>query len=368
MLRVLLVTYGFHPHQSPRSFRANELVKEFIRRGHSVKVIAPYRPGIESFLTRWGIDFKDLGSLTWKSPHFFIATWFGYRLNRLIARLLELLFEYPWIQLVLMLRVALKSESGYDLLISIAHPYPIHWGVALSRSVSNPIATTWIADCGDPYMGRENESFRPPFYFAWIEKWFCRRVDYLSVPTEEAKVGYFPEFRDIIRVIPQGFRFQDYNYPHVSRVDGKVIFGYGGMFIPGRRDPMEFLSLLRILESKFDFEFHIYTSTPHHVLPYIDGMMSVKLFPAIDREDVLRRFYEMNFLVNFSNKGKVQTPSKLIDYVILRKPILNVDTGNLDADNVVRFLQGDYSGAYLVEDQDQYRIERVVDKFVRLIQ
>jgi hypothetical protein len=98
------------------------------------------------------------------------------------ARFSSLLFEYPFIQLMPMLKRGLKGESGYDLLISVAVPHPIHWGVAAVRTKTNPIAKVWVADCGDPYMGQENDTFKPPFYFGWLEKKFCRIADYITCP------------------------------------------------------------------------------------------------------------------------------------------------------------------------------------------
>jgi len=59
------------------------------------------------------------------------------------------------------------SQTKYDLLISIAVPYPIHWGVAAvwAKDKSKNLAPNWIADCGDPYCFQENDTFKPPFYF-----------------------------------------------------------------------------------------------------------------------------------------------------------------------------------------------------------
>jgi len=104
---------------------------------------------------------------------------------------------------------ALQQESGYDLLISIAVPHPIHWGVACAWRQKNPIALTWIADCGDPYYGQENDTFRPPIYFKWLENWALGKATYISVPTEGAILAYNPKLESKIKIIPQGFRFED---------------------------------------------------------------------------------------------------------------------------------------------------------------
>ena len=76
----------------------------------------------------------------------------------------------------------------------------------------------------------------------------------------------------------------------------------------------------------------------------------------------------MDFLVNFENAGKRQSPSKLIDYLILEKPVLSVKTGRLDIQTVNAFLSGDYSGQMVIENPDQYRIENVAIQFLNLTQ
>jgi hypothetical protein len=50
--KLLIVTHGFYPEQSPRSFRATELAKEFCRQGHQVSIIAPYREGVEDLIKK----------------------------------------------------------------------------------------------------------------------------------------------------------------------------------------------------------------------------------------------------------------------------------------------------------------------------
>src|SRR5690606_10094120 len=104
---------------------------------------------------------------------------------------------------------ALKKEknSNYDILISIAAPHPIHWGVAKAIKKYKNIAKCWIADCGDPFMLSHNLQYKRPFYFKYYEKEFCRLADFITIPTAFAKDGYYKEFHDKLNVIPQGFNF-----------------------------------------------------------------------------------------------------------------------------------------------------------------
>lgn len=368
MKKILIVSNAFYPENSPRSHRATELAKELVRQGHQVKVITHGRKDTAAFCKTHGIAFKDLGALTWPVP-----TVKGAGVVRLFWRVVTrfsiLLLEYPMIQLIPLVKKALKGESGYDMLISVAVPYPIHWGVAAVRTENNNIAKVWVADCGDPYMGQENDTFKPPFYFGWLEKKFCRKADFITVPTANAVKGYYPEFHSKIEVISQGFRFEDLELYEGPTISDKVVFGYGGMLIPGRRDPSEFLSYLNSLDESYAFEFHIYTNTTHLVEPFVAASKGrIVLQPVLDRSSLLYEMSKMDFVVNFENVGTAQTPSKLIDFVIINKPILSIKYGALQTEVVDAFLHRNFENALVIENPDQYRIENVAKKFVALLE
>ena len=309
----------------------------------------------------------DLGILSWPKP-VVKGSGLEFLIRRVIARFSSLLFEYPTIQLIPLIKKALKNEKGYDALISVAVPYPIHWGVAKIWSKKNPIAKTWIADCGDPYMGQENDTFKPPFYFGWVEKRFCRKADFITVPTQNSIPGYYPEFHDKIKVIPQGFRFEDVALFYGKLNHDKVIFGYAGMFIPGRRDPSEFLNYLNSLDAGFKFEFHIYTTTPQFVTPFVEASNGRIIIQSIvPREKLLYELSKMHFVVNFENVGHTQTPSKLIDYLIIDKPVMSITFGRFEPEIFQDFLKGNYEQKMILPDKDNYRIENVASQFLALI-
>jgi hypothetical protein len=365
--KILIVTNGFYPEISPRSFRATELAKELARQGHEVTVCTHFRDGLEAFAVQHNFRVIDLGKLTWPKP-VVKGSSVEFLVRRVVARFSTLLFEYPTIQLIPLIKKALKNEKGYDALISIAVPYPIHWGISKIWSKKNPIAKTWIADCGDPYMGQENDTFKPPFYFGYVEKKFCRKADFITVPTQNSIPGYYPEFHHKIKVIPQGFRFED-----VALYDGplnqeKTIFGYAGMFIPGRRDPSEFLTYLNSLDESFKFEFHIYTTTPQFIVPFVEASKGrIIMQPIVPREKLLYELSEMHFVVNFENVGHKQTPSKLIDYLIIDKPVLSVTFRNFKPGILQDFLKGNYAQKMILPAKDNYRIENVASQFIALI-
>lgn len=363
--KILIVSASFYPENSPRSFRTTELAKEFSRQGHFVVVITPRISEFhDEFEKNNNLIIKDLGLQKWKSIKL-KGTGINRLIRRFILRFSKLLFEYPDIQLFWMVKKGLESEKDYDLLISIAVPYPVHWGVAASRSEKHSIATTWVADCGDPYVGQENDSFKAPFYFSWVEKWFMRKADFVSVPTNGAIAAYFPEFHFKIKVIPQGYRFEDYQFNTSKLNNSRPTFAYAGMFMPGRRDPSEFIQYLNTVD--IDFEFHIYTQTPQFVKGINpDLMKKIFIHDPVPRKELMNILSRMDFLINFENVGNRQKPSKLIDYLILNKPVLSIKTGDLNKNTVNEFLSGNYDGQMIIEDPDQYRIENICDKFIEL--
>lgn len=363
--KILIVSRSFYPMISPRSFRTTELVKEFARQGHDVTLLTQKNNKEHvAFEKEHDVTIKDFGTAKWK-PVNISGNSIVRMYKRVMGRMSNLLFEYPDIELMPMVSKALKKESGYDLMISVAVPYPVHWGVARARRKRHPIAKVWVADCGDPYMGGENDTFQKFFYFKYVEKWFSKKADYLAVPTTGAIQAYYPEFHNKIKVIPQGFRFEDIKL-HEGETGNKVpTFAYAGGFILGRRDPAEFLTYLNSLDR--DFRFHIFTNHLPMVERYArqsNGRIIIE--KTVPREQLLYQLSKMDFVVNFENVGTKQTPSKLIDYAIINKPVISVKTGQINKGVIDEFLNADYRHGLEIPNPDQYRIENVARQFLEL--
>jgi hypothetical protein len=364
-LKILLVSNGFYPEISPRSFRATELAMEFSRQGHDVTVITRFRNhDYKNFLSESPICLRMWSKYRLKEVPNIGGRWTRL-LARIINRVLKVLFEYPTIEDMFKLKKILKHENGYNLLISFAVPYPVHWGVAWSRTRKHKIAGKWIADCGDPYMGDILDTFRKPFYFKYIEMWFSRKADFLTIPIEGAIDGYYPEFHRKIRIIPQGFNF-DIETRTKKIPENKIpTFAYAGGFIPGARDPRPFLKYLMSVTTPF--RFYIYTNQPELLEPFkktLDGNLII--LPYINRSDLLDILSGMDFLINFDNNTSLNSPSKLIDYAITGRPVLNI-TREFDFAELGHFLNGNYTNSMILPDPRVYHIESVARQFISLL-
>ncbi len=364
--KILIVAATFYPLNSPRANRTTELAKEFSRQGHQVTVVTPinnqYHPVFEQ---QHNITIKHLGHKKFK-PLATSGGKFKSMFGRIVNRALNLFFEYPDMEFVKMVKHALKNENGYDMLVSIAVPHPIHWGVAAAIGKNKTLTTLWVADCGDPYMLNRLDSFNKLFYFKYFEQNFCKKANYITVPTQNSLAGYYPQFHHKIKVIPQGFNFDDTPICYET-VNNKVpTFAYAGTFIQGARDPTEILNFL--CKQNKPFKFIIYTADTALVQPFlIPSNNQIIIKPYIPRKELIYTLSTMDFVVNFTNGTSIVTPSKLIDYAITKRPILSVDTGNLNTTIVQQFLEKDYTNQFVINNIEKYKIKNVATQFINLM-
>ncbi len=363
---ILIVSRSFYPQISPRSFRTTELTKEFARQGHSVTLYTIKDKNVhEAFEKEYGVTIKDLGQPKFKEISLKGSNKISILYKRFLRRILLWLFEYPDIGLMFQVKKALKNVSGYDLLISVAVPHPVHWGTAKARSSKHRIASTWVADCGDPYMLVPYETYKKPFYLGWLEKSFCRKADYVAITNINMKINYYSEFHDKIVEIPQGFKFEDVE-KNIFTGNEIPHFAFAGTLMKDVRDPKKFLEYL----SKIDkpFKFTMYTKQGDLVAPYKKILGDkLEVLSYIPRNELIKELSKKDFLVNFEFDPLTQSPSKLIDYYLTERPILSLESKNFDEKLIDEFLRGDYSRKFVPPDFEKFRIENVTKKFLDLI-
>lgn len=365
--KILVVSKSFYPENSPRSFRTTELVKEFCRQGHDVTLYTfkddKYHVPIEK---EFGVKIKDLGKRRFKSVDLTNTGRISFLFKRILSRALLMLIEYPDIEIMFKVKKAMKHESGYDLLVSVAVPHPVHWGVTWAKTKKHPIARTWVADCGDAYMGLiKHDSFAKLFYFKYLEKWLCRKADHIAIPNINMKVNYYPEFHPKILEIPQGFKFGEIDLDRTPPNNPVPTFAFAGVFMKNTRNPVRLLEYL--CQQKKDFKFIMYTHTTDLVLPFKDILGDkLEIRDYIPRNELLQALCKMDFLINIGYDPAQQAPSKLVDYSFTGRPILSLNTNEVDEKIVDEFLEGNYTNAFKY-DIEKFRIENVSQTFLNLI-
>ena len=364
-MKFLLISGAFFPGDSPRAYRTTELAKELSRMGHEVRVIAfSTNPKVNKFnyddFTR---EFNITVSIIPQKWHLINSQ---SVVARIINRFLMQFVAYPDIEILRLLPMVFKREGKYDAMISIAVPHQIHWSLArCGKAEISKHCNTWIADCGDPFMGVKSASFKPAFYFKYIEKKWCKMCDYIAVVIESEKDNYYHDFRDKIKVIPQGIDFDSFAVENTYVPNKVPTFVYAGGFIPGIRDPRPILDYLTTIDR--DFKFIIYPKDKELLLPYqvkLGGKMQIRDF--IPRQELIKVISQCDFVLNIDNGVAKGSPSKLVDYAVAGRPILTLNCNSIDNNKLNQFLDGDYSQQHIIEDIDKFNIKNVAKQFVEL--
>lgn len=357
-MKILIVSGYFYPQNTPRAFRTTELAKEFGRLGHSVKVYFPENTfDYTDFLrTNPNVEIAFIPQINGDAP----KNKFAYSLWRLA----NIFAGYPSIKYYSLLKKVLKNEECYDLLISVAVPHPIHWGIG-NIYKKRKLAKTWIADCGDPYMLCKTDSHNAPGYMRYFEDLWCRKCDYISVPTDTSYTGYYPEYHNKIKVIPQGFNFEETEIP-VYQSNEIPTFIFAGIFIKGKRDPLKLMEYLCSINKPFKMV--VYGSNAHQFMDAYKDKLGDKLEirTPIARDMLIPEMAKADFLLNIGNGTKVQTPSKLIDYTLAKRPILTIETDDIKEEIFNEFLNGNYIKKDAMIDISRYNIHNVAQQFLSL--
>lgn len=365
-MKIVIISQHLFPIQTPRAYRTTELAKEFGKRGYEVIIYAVLgKYNYSDFEKKSDVKVKNI-PIKWQIKPYSSDGNKIHFIDKVIGRLFNKLFEFPNIEFMFCVPKILKKEKDVDLLISIAVPHQIHWGCAKSK-IKNPnsFPKKWIADCGDPFMknGLVKEHYK---YFEKYERIFCEQCDYITVPIEEAKGAYYEEYRNKIKVIPQGFDF-DLSVQEINVNNDIINFLYAGTFFKDNRHPEIFLKFIDSLN--IDFRFHVFTKFEEIIRQY-KPLLKEKLIihNPIDRKNLVEFMKKMDFLLNLENVNRPgQLPSKLIDYAIAKRPILSINPVEINKNLIMEFFEGNYKNQLKISNIEQYYIKNVADKFLSLL-
>lgn len=357
--RILIVSRAFFPMIAPRSFRATELAKEFSFQGYEVTVLTHIQDyNYSEFSKKFCIKIEDFAKGRWKElkpKNIFI---------KILQFLLKYFFLFPDIQLTRLVKRALKNRSGYDILISNAVPYPVHWGVVLAKKKNPNLTKVWISDCGDTFLGYGHNHGKP-FYFRFIDNWFMNNAEIITLPYKELIKYFKKKYHYKIKFIPQGFNFEEIKLSEYKK-NRVPTFAYAGIFITNFRDPRLFLKYLSSIKS--DFKFIIYTKGNELLAEYEQVLKEkIEIRKYIPRLDLINELSKMDFLINIQNGNKKDYPSKLIDYTLSQRPVLNINSFTLNEKGIQEFFNGKYENYNIaLKDVDKYNIKNVAKQFLDL--
>lgn len=364
-MKIVIISAVMFPRTSPRAVRTTELAKYFASKGHDVTLYGcAGNYNYDDFQRQTGVKVRNIEKRRFSRLESDGSYQDGL-FDKICKRLFGKYLEWPNIELSWKVNSILKQDYDADLLITIAIPHPIHWGAAWRKKHANgKFPKVWVSDCGDPYCGNSVDANSHPSYFKKIEKFWGDQTDYVAIPIEEGRKAYFSNVQDKIRVIPQGIDFSQYRIERYTKNDVPS-FAFAGATYEGYRDPSEFLEYLSTLD--FDFRFYVFTPPASIFHKYKERLgEKIVISNYIPREDLIPFLSKMDFLVNIANNSSVQSPSKLMDYGLTKRPILTIATRFEQSKNFEAFVRGDYSLQEVV-DIERFNINRVGQQFIDLV-
>lgn len=377
---ILIISYHFHPEISPRAFRAFELARQ-LSKSYNVQVLTPV------VMTEPTNDFAQISiprypfgktlpppqaPTTDQTPKSVIAGLKESPIKVFLRKSLHFVLPGGLSSLfglsIVKHRHLLKSK--YDAIISIGLPLGSHIGAYALKCFYN-LSENLILDYGDPFL-RNPKSHWSPFNYI-LETNILKCANHVVVPVKNA----LPAFADIssekkMNVIPQGLNIDDIKISNYTKNTVPTI-AYAGLFYKGIRDPEVFLEKILKLSTNFKLRFFTDTNSAENLqllakYRSFDIHNRLEIISSVPRAECILQLSSCDFVINFRNTSSTQSPSKLIDYTLAKRPILDVDSGITDISIFERFLNGDFSKSVSPIDLKEYDIKTVADKFSKLIE
>jgi len=255
-----------------------------------------------------------------------------------------LLIPDPYMDCIIpMIRKGLSIVRSWkpDLILSVAYPWSCHvvsWFVARSAGMK------WLAYYGDPW------AYNPATYIRrskwrgiidfYLEKALLKSAWRVIVATEKTKLLYSKAFPfigaklDVVRAICHLTPLRNREPEKVNFLkdpkDGRISIIYCGRIYRSVRSADELLRAISILSREYPnlgqkFNFWLIGDIELETINKINKWQLTDIFrvmPWLSKNEIICWMDRADWLLLLGNRGGIQVPSKLYDYIRLRKPIL----------------------------------------------
>jgi glycosyltransferase involved in cell wall biosynthesis len=365
-MRFLVITHDYPPVMSPRAFRWSAVCEQLARTGHDVDVVAAWLPGtpreetdlvsvtrvgsrlLAKVRNRLGTDPPRIGDdSTCEVAK--AAAGRGTSIPRKAAsRLAGGLWKSvrwpdtacPFILPALKAAGRLIRDKPYDVLVTVSHPFSCHLpGLVLKRRHPQ---LQWLVDIGDPFafaLAPNNRRLYSRLNDR-VEAAVLTAADSVSVTTRGMLEGYLADYaltQEKFAVIPPLLSIpkEDVGRQPVSSCltdNNRLRLVYCGRWYRQIRNPVYLLELLKkTVESaslKRRLELHLYGGVGDcgELIDSYRDLQGKHLFlhSLVDRTETVAAMRNADVLVNVGNPNAQQLPSKIVEYIGMRKAIINL--------------------------------------------
>ncbi|MDP3358418.1 MAG: hypothetical protein Q8S41_03625 [Lutibacter sp.] len=353
-IKVLVITYDFFPDNSPNTYRWLNVLKEWKKRDVEIFVLASQKSVFTNYEEFEGIKIYRTGN-SWfdkiKNKIFKISQSSNSSLteqNKIISKesFIRKIYNQTWKKVYFPDFAFLWQSSAYKkakeliTIENITNVITVSWpfsGHVVGSKLKKNYNIFWIADTIDPFFlskAVNNNLLYNSLNYRY-EKKILSTADIVTVLTDKLKEKYaslYPLIEKKIIVIHNIFVPYELNQSECIVDAKKIKLVFVGTLTPLTRSPDNLLrlfnNLLKIESREYNLELHFYGNLVqcNTIFSQYDFLLNKSLFlhGVIPRENIPAILNDATILVNIGNSNEFQEPSKILEYVYLKKPILNV--------------------------------------------
>ncbi|HBE41185.1 MAG TPA: hypothetical protein DDW27_08280 [Bacteroidales bacterium] len=357
-MRILFITVAFAPNEFSESIVNSKLVLAFKAAGHQVDVISRGNIGL-TYSSSWTEPWYSLEADTSQ-----IDYELGSKVHRIVDYLLSSIqFLYPlegirWIRRAYLKGEQLIQTKTYDIIMTRSpSDIPHVVGLALKRKYKIP----WIANWNDPSNGIIPEPYKnnPNKITNYISRYFTQKelnkADFVTFPCERLR-GRFVEYFDVSTeksaIIPHIGLSLINSVPKPYSYDTLTIC-HAGSLSEERNPEVLFRNIARINKEsgKSIIRLTIIGIADPQIMKLIEKYsieQEVRIIKGKSYFETLTFMAEYDILcvIEARMKDGIYLPSKLSDYVYLKKPILCVSPSNGTLVDIIN----EYGGGLVVNN------------------
>ena len=221
----------------------------------------------------------------------------------------------------------LLSTQQFDLIVSVSLPFTGHLLGYFAKK--HQPGAFWIADNGDPFAFQPQALNNRRLYGGLNRRWELRVLQMAdkSVCTNEAtRRAYAREYGEAavqkMQCIPPllhpAFEPDSIQPPQ----NGPIIMAYFGAMYPPMRTPEALLELISRLDLPIELHFWGAINPAFHKL--LQAYPFVRLRGLHTRAVVREAMRGSHILINIGNRSSYQLPSKAVEYLAARRPVLHL--------------------------------------------
>jgi glycosyltransferase involved in cell wall biosynthesis len=263
-----------------------------------------------------------------------------------------------------------NSDLAPDVVVTFAQPFSDH---LIGLELRSRLGLPWLAHFSDPWVDNPFSPFDEKARNAnlKLEGQVAENADILAFTSQETIDLFFakyrPQLKEKARLLPQSFDPRLFENAHSPRGD-KILIRYIGNFY-GRRTPRPLISALtgicrRSPELLKDAAFELIGAGDADEVRRLSSELPAGLLntrPSVSYQESLDLMMSADGLlvIDAPAETSVFLPSKLIDYIGARRPVLGI-TPKGSAESLIREI-----GGRVADPADVEAVAAAIDLFVR---